>query len=206
MQSSTHNFLIKESPSDNSRALLGGDFCIKGWDNNKKFKIIKIPTLRDVLEDLKIHPENKEVLKKQSRIAKESNLLLVEAQKENADTIYIKAKSECFWTELIETFNGITKRANDIIIKRNNFILENKSKSFIVSIDKAKQFPMDQLLEFNKSGFCKCLWHEEKYGSMHYKKKANTFKCYGCGEWGDVIKVYQKLKDCDFKTALKALQ
>lgn len=46
-------------------------------------------------------------------------------------------------------------------------------------------------IEINRSGFCLCPFHEEKTPSM--KIYDNGFKCYGCGEGGDMFVFVQKL-------------
>lgn len=74
-----------------------------------------------------------------------------------------------------------------------------------LDIPKARQYPVDQLLEFNYSGFAKCLWHEEKSGSMHYDKKRNKVHCFaGCGYY-DAIDIYQKINNVSFNEAVKQL-
>ena len=45
-------------------------------------------------------------------------------------------------------------------------------------------------LEVNRSGFCLCPFHAEKTPSM--KIYDNGFKCFGCGEGGDIIKFVEK--------------
>ena len=45
-------------------------------------------------------------------------------------------------------------------------------------------------LEVNKSGFCLCPFHAEKTPSM--KIYDDGFKCFGCGEGGDIIKFVEK--------------
>lgn len=46
-------------------------------------------------------------------------------------------------------------------------------------------------IEINRSGFCLCPFHAEKTPSM--KIYDNGFKCYGCGEGGDMFVFVQKL-------------
>lgn len=48
-------------------------------------------------------------------------------------------------------------------------------------------------LEVNRSGFCLCPFHAEKTPSM--KIYDNGFKCFGCGEGGDIIKFVEKQFD-----------
>ena len=59
-----------------------------------------------------------------------------------------------------------------------------------------------------RNGFYKCPLHSEKTGSFKVYKgdDRDSFYCFGCGEAGDVISLYEKLNNCDFKTALKELK
>lgn len=50
-----------------------------------------------------------------------------------------------------------------------------------------------------------CLWHEEKTPSLSFDNEKGIYKCFGCGETGDIFTLYQKVKEVDFKTALEAL-
>ena len=45
-------------------------------------------------------------------------------------------------------------------------------------------------LDVNRSGFCNCPFHNEKTPSMKIYEKG--YKCFGCGEGGDIIKFVQK--------------
>jgi DNA primase len=50
-----------------------------------------------------------------------------------------------------------------------------------------------------------CPFHQEKTGSFKVWEKTGTYKCFGCGEGGDLFTYYQKRNNCDFKEALRAL-
>ena len=47
----------------------------------------------------------------------------------------------------------------------------------------------------------KCWYHDDKHPSMHVNKKKNIYKCFVCGEGGDVIKLVQ---DYDNKSFIEA--
>ena len=71
-------------------------------------------------------------------------------------------------------------------------------------IQRARDYPIRDLLHVqNARGNISCPFHQDKTPSMGIKN--NRFHCFSCGEKGDVITLYQKLNDCDFKTAVKAL-
>jgi hypothetical protein len=76
--------------------------------------------------------------------------------------------------------------------------------SAVGDIDKAKQYPIDQLIKF-RGGFAKCIWHEEKTASMKYYEKTNSVHCFSCGKSGDAIDVCRQINNCSFKEAIKKL-
>jgi hypothetical protein len=65
-------------------------------------------------------------------------------------------------------------------------------------IDRAKTFPIDTFLKFNKAGFIECLFHDEKTPSMKWYPESNTVHCFGCQKNADVIDVCQKLWGTSF--------
>ncbi|MDX2235875.1 MAG: DNA primase [Hyphomonadaceae bacterium] len=50
-----------------------------------------------------------------------------------------------------------------------------------------------------------CPFHTEKSASFHVRDREGTFKCFGCGEGGDVFKLCQKLEGLDFVGAIDRL-
>lgn len=47
-----------------------------------------------------------------------------------------------------------------------------------------------------------CPFHHEKTASCHLYKNTNTFKCFGCAEYGDSIAFVMKFLQMDFKSAI----
>lgn len=91
-------------------------------------------------------------------------------------------------------------------------VLDNFNRKFEggdFDVDKAKQVPITDVLEFNYDNFRKCIWHEEKTGSMKYNsfdsKYPNTVKCFGCGMMSDVIGVVMQYHNLDFQSAVEFL-
>ena len=77
------------------------------------------------------------------------------------------------------------------------------SKITALDVIKAKQYPITSFLEFNQSGFAKCIYHNEKSPSFYYYKKTNTTYCFSCNTSGDTINVVQQLYSLNFKEAVK---
>lgn len=76
-------------------------------------------------------------------------------------------------------------------------------------IQRAREIPISEYIQFNRAGYSKCLWHTEKSASMFYNKPesqySNTVKCFGCGAMGDVIDVVMQLYNKDFNGAVKII-
>jgi len=72
-------------------------------------------------------------------------------------------------------------------------------------IARAKDVPIDSMLDIGRNNI-ECLWHDDKSPSLSYHKKGNFVKCFACDEYADSIKVYQKINNCDFKTAVIQMQ
>ncbi len=51
----------------------------------------------------------------------------------------------------------------------------------------------------------KCPFHNERTPSFHVSPERGTYKCFGCGEGGDVFSFLQKMDGTDFPTVLKQL-
>ena len=50
-----------------------------------------------------------------------------------------------------------------------------------------------------------CVFHGERTPSFHVYPEDKHFKCYGCGEYGDVFKFLQKLQGKEFPEVVRAL-
>ncbi len=102
------------------------------------------------------------------------------------------------------------KRDNDLnavkrlLVEFNAFLVPSTGID-ANSILRAKQHPITTLLNVHRVGNISCPFHSDKTPSFQITKK-NTFTCHSCGEFGDVIDLYKKLHNCDFKTAVAALQ
>lgn len=73
-------------------------------------------------------------------------------------------------------------------------------------IEKARDYPISELLSFNSSGFCNCIFHNEDTASLKYKKDLNYVHCFGsCAKTYDSISVYMKLYNVSFVEAVRAL-
>ncbi len=70
-------------------------------------------------------------------------------------------------------------------------------------IDKAKQFPIESLIEVKRK-VALCPFHNEKTPSLSIHN--NKYHCFGCGESGDTISLVRHLNNYTFKQAVEFLQ
>lgn len=71
-------------------------------------------------------------------------------------------------------------------------------------IQRAEEFPIEQLLEVGKNGRAKCVFHGGEDYNMDIRK--NYAHCYVCSETGNAIKVLMKKDNLNFKEAVIRLQ
>lgn len=98
------------------------------------------------------------------------------------------------------------KLQNEIDLYLNPVIVDYSSKIIDGDIERAKEVPMNTLIDFNRAGFAICLFHNERTASMKWWKKHNVVKCFSCGEAADTIKVYRKLNNSSFREAVENLK
>ena len=70
-------------------------------------------------------------------------------------------------------------------------------------IQRAKEYPFNQLIEVNKSGFALCPFHNEKKPSFYVRK--NFYYCFSCGKSGDTIDFLMETEGLSFIDAVKKL-
>ncbi len=71
-------------------------------------------------------------------------------------------------------------------------------------LEAAKAVPLEQFLKFNSRHFAHCPFHNEKTPSFH-RFGQNRWKCFGCGEHGDVVDFVMKRFDLNLAGAIDYL-
>ena len=80
-------------------------------------------------------------------------------------------------------------------------VQEIKDKLNIVDV-------VGQYLTLKRAGrtyMARCPFHNERTPSFHVSPERGTYKCFGCGEGGDIFTFVEKMEGIDFPTALKQL-
>ena len=110
-----------------------------------------------------------------------------------------KTKDQFYWTKIaLDYINSLRiyepVRKNEMMPRDGDSVLQ-----------KAKLYPIDDLIKFNHNGKANCLWHTDKTASMVYYPEQNHVYCFGCAKKADAIDVYQKLNNVSMKEAITKL-
>lgn len=100
------------------------------------------------------------------------------------------------------------QRAKKLIMEWKQEMNPVKRKDEVTQemIERAKEYPIANIIEINRTGFACCLWHDEKTASMKLTKH-NRLHCYGsCSKSFDSIDTVRRLHGLSFLDAVKALQ
>lgn len=84
-------------------------------------------------------------------------------------------------------------------------IKKKDHENFQEMIQAAKQYPIDSLIEFNRSNKALSIFTKEKTPSMHYNRKTNTVYCFSTHRKGDAIDVAQIKYNLSFVEAVRML-
>lgn len=71
-------------------------------------------------------------------------------------------------------------------------------------VEKAKAYPIRNLIKVSREKKAKCPFHNEKTASMHVYPDNHAF-CFGCQKRADAIDIYMALNNCTFKEAMEKL-
>jgi DNA primase len=110
--------------------------------------------------------------------------------------VYWRERRDATYQEIEKVFRNVERTYPGRDIK--------ESEITQAMINRAREYPISEMIDFNRAGFSKCLWHEERTASMHLKN--NRVHCFGCGKNGDAIEVAMKLQGVTFVEAVRRLQ
>jgi hypothetical protein len=104
------------------------------------------------------------------------------------------------------------RRSYETYLKLAGLYAPNATKSTLTAEDVKSKISMQDLagryVELRKSGsnfICRCPFHDDKHPSATVYTKTNTFKCFSCGEFHDVIGFLMKIENLTFLQALNSL-
>lgn len=90
---------------------------------------------------------------------------------------------------------------------RNDALMGKEITSKSYDLEAIKQVPIEQIMPSrpifhspNREKYI-CPLHTEKTASFTVYKDTNSWYCWGCNSFGDVIDLYMRLNNCDFQTA-----
>jgi DNA primase len=76
-------------------------------------------------------------------------------------------------------------------------------------VEYVKKYYNDKIIiveESNTVAKANCIWHQDKESpSLSFFKNSNTYKCFGCGKYGDLIVLVQELEKVGFQDACKII-
>jgi len=173
---------------DNDKA--GGQGMAKVWKMlEEKCKLMFLPE-RTGVKDISDYVMSGGDLHKLMRTAK-----VVDDVEDHRNERISMWKSTWFHDVIIEEAEALERRKKTV----------RSDKNFGSDIEKAKAFPIPQIIDFVKRK-AMCPFHNERTPSLHYYEKTNTTYCFGgCGKSFDAIDIYQKKFDVSVKTAIKEM-
>lgn len=122
---------------------------------------------------------------------------------------YRKRDLPYWWREAVLRLRGdvgIKKKIRRLKSELYYLWEETKGRSQITRemIDRALEYPIENLVEVNKRGFAHCVAHDDEHPSMYCRN--NFAYCFACGHRGDVIDLYMRVHGCNFLQAVKNLE
>jgi len=165
-------------------------------------------------ELLKIFPEAKPFLKQQLREYKKEMKNLTTEIRIDLSQIYKTIKDEFsswFYEKIIEVWKGerlnwLSKKIKKIKWALNSENFRKKGGEITDEmIQRAREYPFEELIEFNRAKKALCVFHREKHPSLSLNMKTNRIKCFGCGINFDPIEYVMKTQNLSFIEVVKYL-
>lgn len=112
---------------------------------------------------------------------------------------------ELFWEDPNKLEQKINKLQTELYWIENKKDIED-GKITGDMIGRAKQYPFENLMQFDNRGKARCPFHNEKTASFSLDKKRNRARCFGCSKGVDTIAFIMETKNKNFVEAVKQLQ
>lgn len=121
----------------------------------------------------------------------------------------LKGDDKDFAETMVDVWDGEDLKECEKKVKEIYWYIRKDNPSWLITsddIERAKAYPCDGLVKFNKSGFALCPFHKDTDASFHWNKTKNTMHCFSCNKTWDTIQFVRETNSCDFKTAVKSLK
>jgi hypothetical protein len=133
--------------------------------------------------------------------------------KNNLFKLYKTSKSELsVWISerLLEAGEGKKLNQLSIEIQRIKWLLSpnitySKNKITDAMKQKAKDYPFEQLIKFNRARKAICMFHSDKHPSLSLNPKTNRIRCFSCGASFDTIGYIMTTQNASFIETIKYL-
>lgn len=116
------------------------------------------------------------------------------------DSPYIERALIAYPIPHLEKESKTLEREVNFIVKDSR---ETNGKITSEMIERAKEFPIENLIEVNRGKVALCPFHDDHNPSMSIKN--NRFYCFGCSQKGDVIEFVMRRDGFSFREAVKFL-
>jgi len=118
---------------------------------------------------------------------------LMRIDPENMEIFYLKEEAE----QLVKQLNSYQKERE---ARQHN----RKDEITPEMVDRAREYPIEQIVPKERNGRAKCVFHLGEDGNMDIRK--NFAFCYVCNKSSDAIGVYMAKNLCSFREAVLAMQ
>lgn len=112
---------------------------------------------------------------------------------------------QVFGKELKEMNSKYKRLTTEYGILKGGLVPNSNGKITEDDVAQAKEISVENYLTFNRAGFSRCVWHDEKSPSLKFYRNSNKVHCFGCGKSADVIDIVMNLYSMDFLQAVKFL-
>lgn len=106
-----------------------------------------------------------------------------------------------FFVDIISGYVDVELQKAHAELRRRTWVRQDFGAS---RVERARSYPIGQLIKINAHGFAKCVYHDEGTASMKCYPDGHCYS-YCCGKRSNAIDIYMATHSCDFKTALSAL-
>lgn len=178
---------------------------LKGVERDRYDEVRKVKqSLREWRESEEMREFAKEA---RLRYLKEQERLVLEMFRDNK-TRYVevmRTDPESFEIGfLLREAKYLVKRLESIKKEREARESNRKDEVTPEMVDRAREYPIEQIVKLERNGRAKCVFHAGEDGNMDIRK--NFAHCYVCGTHGDPIDVYKAVYGVGFREAVLAMQ